>query len=1500
MSPFPPLLSRPRRRSLGAAALLAGALALASGGALSGFDASSRAAAPVADVTPRTDDSLPALEVTMLGATPQEAGAAGANETWGLGVVQKNAVLVRYTTGTGWVLGPGLEDRAGEQLSGFTLDQSPLAGQMTPTGAGVLVGTVESDKGSPEQVLLTRKPGQAFRESAAVPAEALEAGELFSTGGRAPLLAALEEAGSTAGALVVPFHRAGAEEKSVLHWDGETNQWTREAIEIPASSGEFRVLAIGASSPSNAWLLARVESPLGGVELFHRHLGSASELPVWQPVVPPGGVEGEALTVSLAGGGPGKPLFTVPGAESPGAESVDAQVLTVTADGVWIDGVRADTHSTTTMYYTPEPSPSITSWCPPTENECDHTLPEEIPTGPSRSIAWANVSPADPFGERVITGLEEGVSLRLEGTEFRRVLALGGSAGSSYGAAFTNPREGWLGAESLPVHLSLEPVGNRLRPWPVPFRRPLLAVAPQPDAPVGALSSEALAVGDLGEVARYVQGEGWEPESLLGPGGRVERPRLRAVAWPTPMRAYAVGDGGEMWLWRGETGLWEADPATPPNFRGNLLGIAFDPSNPAIGYAIGSGTVRGEGVLLRYGKTWTQEPAQALPSQVQGATFTSIAFAGSEAIVAYRRLPIRATEAGYEGGLIVNNGSGWHVEEGAAAAMGSRIPGAVAGLADGGAAFDAYATGSSEAPELFEREAAGAPWRATPTPLAGGVGEPSSIALFREGEALRAVVAGNQPESFRDENQAEAPPGSPPTLIEPYKPPQGGGVLRQTATGWSDEEHELKEITAPSGNFKFYDAPYQPDPVSAILLSPNGTEGWAIGGYVNADEKLETSDVERYPAEASPPPGEEKSTIETNPSEATFAVAGGAGCKAPCADRAEAAIGPDVWLSAARRTAEGISGLRAFLYTGPRLASLKEVSGAPSPFPYPTELERYAQLLGPGGGVPAYTTASPTDLDEAGGEGSFEAAFDAQWPVTPEQRTCAPSSPGCHLAYAFSSQGSGPTVRVIVLDESSTVGPEQLAWLEGELAAARAAHEPAIAVGYADVKAAIEAHGPSTGSAIELAEVLVLGHRSAVERPCEPSAPCGVSAYFYYAPEQNVEKQLTIDGQSRTIFGSGTLGYIEVADEDSSDFLGTSGFLLAHVAQPPAASDVAPVTVSVIPNVGELALEAKEGPLLRRSEVAQFAGLARRPRSGTRERNGGKTSEIETDPYIPIPNDCFGAACGEKIPEEFTFSSEHEGEYGEFVKPNLASAEPNAIELGANGKPIHDPKSGLFCAYNATPPGHPAKVTVSAGGLSASLELTIEPGSVRRPCGTNPIKPPAATTQQTSVPTPLAPAPTVTPTGAASPTPLPLPLPPATPPPAATPAARATPAAPFFLPPAPVSPLLAAVPPPVPTPARPTPPSGTSAVTTPVEAPEKQEEQEEAPESVSNKALAYRAPEHEPAPEYLIGIVVLAALAGASARPRRRGRRELRVAPATISSMRAQRRADGASRRRSR
>jgi hypothetical protein len=189
---------------------LAGALALALSGALSISGASSPAAAlQPGEPTPQTDASLPARDVTMIGATPEEVGAPGAYETWGVGVPGgsgaegSGALLVRYTHEGGWSLGGELLGSTGQPLPAFKLDRSPLAGQMTPTGAGVLAGTVPGEEaGHPQQVLLVRNPGGAFQQTSEAPT--LKEGEALFGSGRAPLIAALEEGGEQAGALVVP------------------------------------------------------------------------------------------------------------------------------------------------------------------------------------------------------------------------------------------------------------------------------------------------------------------------------------------------------------------------------------------------------------------------------------------------------------------------------------------------------------------------------------------------------------------------------------------------------------------------------------------------------------------------------------------------------------------------------------------------------------------------------------------------------------------------------------------------------------------------------------------------------------------------------------------------------------------------------------------------------------------------------------------------------------------------------------------------------------------------------------------------------------------------------------------------------------------------------------------------------------------------------------------------------------------------------------------------
>jgi hypothetical protein len=1423
----------------------------------------------------QTDDSVPARNVTLFGASPGEQ----AGEAWGIGQIgaasSPTAVIVRYTSAAGWAREPAILDSTGSELTGFSPAPGPLAGSIANGGAGALLGTV-SGEGKSRQVLLVRAPGKPFAETAVEPEPGeppLEAGEELFGHASAPLVAALDEGGGAAGALVVPANTS--EEKSqtaVLHWEGGHTRWSRETIELPEESklvGGFQVLAVAASSPSNAWLLARLSSTSNGVGLFHRE--AAEEGGTWKPVSPgPGEPAGAALTI-----GAGKQQFSVEGSPR------NVQLLTVTSQGVWIDGEAREASAQATLFFVPSSGGGggeVTgSWCYPfnAEGPCRSALPEALPSESSRSFAWAN--PGSKYGERVITGFPDGVMLRLPGGEsFERVPTLGGAGGvedpgATLGAAFAAPTEGWLGEVRLPVHVTREPQPNRLTDVPVPFRRPLLAIAGQPGAPAGALSSEALAVGEGGEVARYAPGQGWRPESLLEVNGRRVLTQLRAVAWPRPGRAYAVGTGaqgvGEMWLWRGETGLWERDPATPLNFRGNLLGIAFDPANPARGYAVGQ-----SGVLLRYGKTWSQEPTcgagvsqPCLPAEAAGASFTSIAFAGSEALVAFRvpHVGEGGSSVTYTGGILVGDASGWHVDTGAAAALGTHfIPWAVGALPDGGAALSASGFGeASFTPLVLEREAPGRPWQATPQPYPG-LEPPGSLALFREGSALRAVGSGGVPDTIQIDGETPPPTGFPPLLIKPY-PVASGHVVRQTASGWSDEEHERNLVGPTPGEFADWDMPYEPDPSAAVLLEPSGGAGWAVGGLTATRPDQQAADIARY--REVPPAAAAQHVPIPSPHGVAVAIGGGAQCAAPCADRVNTKIGPSVWLREAIAEAHGIAGVEQFLYTGPYVtAGIHSGTVVTRVIEYGREFAGYAQTLGglDGPGFAAYPAPSPTDEQE-GSKCLFRSVFSEPYHL---------GSPCTQPAYyAFSTGGTGGRVRVVVLDDSGSVDAIQIEWLAAALAEAKALGQPAIVLGDGDLTAQIAA-GDAGASAI--AGTLAAG---------------GASAYFYYAPEKNIEG--LVPNTTVPAYGTGTLGYVNAGNAELEGFIGASGFLVAEVdVKSREPSNKAPVHVRLIPAIGQLALEAKDGTLLRRSQAALFAGLARRALAGGVAQ--GASRESLDAKYVPIPSECVGAACAHGVFPEYQFTSSNK-EVGEFVKRNTALADPHAVLLNASGEPESSEgeasNAGLFCAFNSGP----TTITITAGGLSASLAVDVQEGSVRRPCGTVPLKEPKHTGRP--VPAPVQPTPTQGAGAAATPL-VPLPAPPPAPT-VAPPPARVPPplASPFFATPGSALPVPVFLPPPLPTPAEPTPPSGTSAVS--VEVAQHEEEEEEAPESVSASASAYRASEHEPAPEYLLGLIVLAAFAGSTiARRARRGKGEPSIARATVSTTRPWRE-DGGRRR---
>jgi hypothetical protein len=1378
--------------------------------------------------------------------------------------------------------------------------------------------------------------------------------------------AAIEDEGGRTGLLIAPQDdggkpAGGSPMPGVLHYNGQ--RWTREPLELASEyesrlgkdESHFAALALAcggtgaapaSSSPHNCWLLASSQSGASTALLLFRREPSS---------VDPSGYEWDRQPVSdsLLGEEPQAAIRPL---------EQGAQMLTVTAQGAWVDfsarltplggsgtpkssdvselvlggsGAPAGGSSPPTL-----PATSAAGrWCYPTGVGCESTLGEELPAE-YRSFAWPGPStPAagGDLGTRIITGLPHGVLLELAGGAFSQQVGAGGDTNAqpaSGGAAFAQtgeegPREGWIadGAEPtsasdgagqsqvIHVHVSAHPEGDQqeeaahpegdqLQEEAVPFRRPLYALAQAPGTPPGEPSAEAVAVGEDGQIGRFTPGQGWRPESLYDSAGEAQTPTLRGVAWPEAGRIYAVGDHGAMWLWRAETGLWEPDPAKPFNLIGNLTAIAFDPSEPDLGYAVGK-----QGTLLKFGKTWEQVP---LPAELQQANFTSIAFAGGEAIATYRvlvqnkeHLPDEDETSGI---AVEEDGTGehWHVDAGVAALLAqlpehNRVLSKVAGLPDGGA----VAAGPGK---VLERESAAGQWRLSSQPPAEAQNISALGAYRDQSGAVRAIVSIDldeylDPEKSQGEFLEGSPwgvdvppppePGQPPALLEPDPLPNSGYLLRQTPTGWEDMEHAA--LPAPGEELPG-DMPVRPDPVLALLVSPSGEAGLAVGGqtgdmsglgvnpeYHPYDAAYQTAAAMRFPASQA---SSASAPIPTVPGDANFVVAGQAACEHPCADFANEGLGPDVWLTHALHEADGIAadspgGLRGFLYTGGRL-SLPGGSRPVSEAELTRERGRLEELLGGGGSLPVHAADSSDIGPFVPGGGPANYSFLSEPP------------PG------GTASATGSEVMVIVLDFSKDeLGAAQRKWLQEQLASAEAQDVPAIVMGNDSL--GFELPVPTSSGRHEVTQDAPADAAKVTQILIEDHA----SAYLFDYPGANVKTTISYGTHSIPAFGTGTLGYVKPPEEQfEADSLGSSGFLLASLDTSarspscpplPARCNLVPVTAKVVPNIYQLALYATNGVLLRRSQVALFEALARRPPGGVTIAGATSNESIGPDPYDPIPFDCQGPNCADEVPTEYTFTSSNP-DIGGFVVHNPTSTNPREALLGANRLPVPDeprnakgelnpdgrfdvnakgeqvneqggvvPRadSGLFCAYNAGT----TTVSITTGGLTYSEPVTIQAGSVEYPCGTVPLKNPPPLERPASagfrVPEPaLADSPTRSPQVQAL-------APPPPPSPAAQPHPKAhhprpAPIVAFLAAPAGLALLPPAILPPPPVTARPSPPSGTSSaqVYQSAVAPEYKREEEEAIDVVHNMT-AYSSPPAPPVPGYLPAVILLLAFAGA-------------------------------------
>jgi hypothetical protein len=1318
--------------------------------------------------TVQPEIGLPAGQVMLFGAS--EVAAQG--EVWATGHVGDVPLSLSggQATSDGWVL---LEHTDANGWQGVPVTGGPDNGQLPAKAeSGAQSGRAMPDGGaalwttSPAQVssLVTVNPGGATGQIAPLPQPGggvLDAGETLlpsSTGAQTIPFAAIDQGGGT-GVLVAPQNDgSGTLPPGVLLYDPSGGgNWQREPVEDVPAGATFSpdALACGpgngsvGDSPTNCWMLATVT------------VNGQPTLTLYGRVSDPNSSTGEGWaqeTVSgeqlLSGTDPQASVSALTG--SSGTTSGGAQMLTVTSQGIWVDfqaNIAGNPVDASEFLEAGAPGQlsSAGTWCSQViAPDCPSSLGGSFPsTAGYLSYAWTGSG----IGERIITGGPQGTLLEFSGSgDFSQQVGTGGdlNAGDDIqGGAFDSPTEGWVSdgtsvgqavdgeGEPQVEEFTNQPTADALTSDSVPFGSPLLAVAAAPGTTPGDPSAAAMAVGVSGEVAQYVPGSGWTPQALLNSAGETQTPTLRGVAWPEVDRAYAVGDNGAMWIWQGDTGLWEPDPAKPFNFDENLTGIAFAPNDPDLGWAVGK-----DGTMLQFGKTWTQA---ALPASLENVDFTSIAFAGDVALATYRSFEAGGLSHQYfTGGLAINTGSGWVPDTSADAALdsipsstdpdpGDAVLSKVAGLPDGGA----VAAGPGVVIET-DNVTTGT-WSTSPQPLPEAANV-SALAAYRQtGGQVGAIVSievnenldpngtsagspdGTIPSAWQGEIPASVTAGGPPAFEPPDPFPDTGYLLEQTAQGsWGDMEHMTYPVGEGSGSQSF-DVPIRPDPVLALLVNPIGTEGLAVGGQTgdtagtatavtSSLAQSETAGIMRFGGGAATSTGVGTARLSADASQANFVLGGDAACAAVCADQAGLSLAPDVSLVDGLSEAGQISGVRGFLYDGGRFVDdqgFSQLGGAT----LGPELGREAQLFsGAPSSLPVYAAPSNDAADSpVGGLGPF---LDALATVDPGQGGVLGTAGEGYYAFTSPATGSSGRVMVIVLDfasDDNTIDATQLGWLQAQLQAAKQAHEPAIVMG-------------ADALGFTLPDPTTVGPQEAA--PASASAVISTlvqydaSAYLFDYPGANVQTTITAGGDSIPAFGSGTLGYVQPPTA-LADSLGSSAMLVISVqtAHRNASTNVAPVTATAIPNISELAIDATNGTLLRRSEVALFDGLARRPLEGTdwQANSSGASTFLGPEPYDPIPNDCQGRNCAYQIPEQFSFTSSQPS-IGNFVEHDASSSNPLAVALASNELPIADSSSGLFCAFNAGT----TTISLTAGDLSYSMPVTVQSGSVEYPCGTVP------------------------------------------------------------------------------------------------------------------------------------------------------------------------------------
>ena len=622
----------------------------------------------------------------------------------------------------------------------------------------------------------------------------------------------------------------------------------------------------------------------------------------------------------------------------------------------------------------------------------------------------------------------------------------------------------------------------------------------------------------------------------------------------------------------------------------------------------------------------------------------------------------------------------------------------VAGLPDGGL----VAAGSSV---VLVREATGRGFDYAAQPLQGIA---VALAPFREADGkLRAYVS-IAPAS--DEGNGS--------------PPGDGELMRQTDSGWQD----LSRAQYAGSNVKG-DGAVKSDPVLAVASGPTGEHAWAVGGYDGTKDAAtrgttetlqarpagwQTASLWRYDITGSAQaPGLAPTTpsLPAKPGTVSFAFFTSPMCREECANVQDAQ--PDVNLTSAAKQIAAYAaqpGGPAFAMLGGNAVGPVE-HGAFFAGNGKSDFARLPELLAPLGGVPTFAALGrfdyvPTELgDETRPWAEAFANAPPPFGSGPDAPGITPVASGeasheAHLYYAFDAtqnEGTnGGTLRVIVLDNSkgSLEGSArgQRRWLLEQLEAAQQAARPVVVITALPLRAIDTNDGEEVASLLAEWHVLAVFTTNGAIPGGEKASEAKELDEHRFVPEHagpGVSKIPEYEGAS--------LGYQQPQNN------GVKWYFVS------VDTHTRNVNVAAIPVIDSLSLKAVDGLSVARSLTLEFEAVGRRP-GGTLATTAGEPEAFPGyDNYVAIP----APSCGACVPPSYAFTSS-DPTIGDFVE---ASGPGSPLpKLDASGHPIRSSASGLFCAYNSGS----TTITITAGLLSYSLPVTVQPGGFGSPCGTVP------------------------------------------------------------------------------------------------------------------------------------------------------------------------------------